>query len=238
MAVKFKSLTCSGRQAVVLLSGGLDSAATLYFAKRKGFKCSCLIFDYGQRHRREIEAAKRVAQSAKCKYQIIKINLPWKGSSLLDKKIKIPEVARSPGRRAISKIPSTYVPARNIIFLSFALSFAEAIGASAIFIGAHSQDYSGYPDCRPAFFSAFSKVISCGTKAGVEKRGIKIKVPLANKNKSQIIRLASRLGVPFVLTRSCYRGGKAPCGACDSCYFRAKGFAGAGLKDPLIKNEG
>jgi 7-cyano-7-deazaguanine synthase len=223
------------KSAVVLLSGGLDSAATLYFAKRRGFKCYCLIFDYGQRHRREIETAKRLAQGARCEYKILKIDLPWKGSSLLDRNLKVPGAAKSERRMAAGKIPSTYVPARNIIFLSFALSFAEAIGAGAIFIGAHAQDYSGYPDCRPAFFRAFARASSCGTKAGATKRKIKIETPLINKNKAQIIRLGKSLGVPFGLTWSCYRGTKSPCGRCDSCYFRAKGFKEAGLKDPLIK---
>jgi len=229
MANKNKSLPAC-RQAVVLLSGGLDSATTLYFAKAEGFDCACLIFDYGQRHLREIEAAKRLAASAKCVYRVIKIDFPWKGSSLLSRKIKLPR-----SNRAGSAIPSTYVPARNIIFLSFALSFAESIGARAIFIGAHAQDYSGYPDCRPDFFRAFSKVSLCGTKAGIEKRKIEIKTPLINKNKAQIIRLGNRMGVPFGSTWSCYRGGKAPCGKCDSCYFRAKGFKEAGIKDPLLK---
>jgi len=223
------------RKAVVLLSGGLDSATTLYLAKKRGFKCLCLIFDYHQRHRREIESAKRIASAANCPWRIIKINLPWKGSALLDKDIKIPELTDSRTHGLTNKIPSTYVPARNIIFLSFALSYAEAKQASAIYIGAHIQDYSGYPDCRPEFFSAFNKVISCGTKSGVEKRKIKIESPLIHKNKAQIIRIAGALGVPFELTWSCYRGGRIPCGECDSCYFRAKGFREAGIKDPLIK---
>jgi 7-cyano-7-deazaguanine synthase len=232
----------AGRQAVVLLSGGLDSATTLYFARSQGYKCSSLIFDYGQRQRKEIAAAKKIAQSANCRWQVVKIRLPWKGSSLLDRKIKIPAVTKSPclaGRQAshkvTSSVPNTYVPARNIIFLSFALSFAEAIKAEAIFIGAHVQDYSGYPDCRPEFYQAFSKVISVGTKAGVEKKEIKVIVPLINKNKAQIIRLGSRLDVPFELTWSCYQGGRKPCGRCDSCYFRAKGFKDLGIKDPLLR---
>jgi 7-cyano-7-deazaguanine synthase len=221
------------RSAVVLLSGGLDSATTLYIAKRDGFKCRCLIFDYGQRHKREIDSARRVALAAHSPYKIIKLNLPWKGSALLDKKIKIP-ACRS-GRPAGGKIPSTYVPGRNIIFLSFALSYAEASGASALYIGAHTQDYSGYPDCRASFFRAFDKVISAGTKSGVEKRRLKVIAPLVNKNKAQIIRIGRRLGVPFALTWSCYRGGRIPCDRCDSCYFRARGFQEAGIKDPLLK---
>ena len=214
------------KQAVVLLSGGLDSATTLYIAKEQGFKCYCLIFDYGQRHKREIESAKVVAKKANCRAQVVKISLPWKGSSLLDNKIPILERPKKE-----KGIPQTYVPARNIIFLSFALSCAEAIGASAIFIGAHAQDYSGYPDCRPEFYRAFNKVISCGTKAGAGIKRIEIKTPLINKGKSQIIKLGNSLGVPFKLTWSCYRGAKAPCGKCESCYYRAKGFKEAGIRD-------
>jgi len=217
-----------------LLSGGLDSATTLYFARSQGYKCFCLIFDYGQRHKREIESAKKIARAANCPYKIIKINLPWKGSALLDKKIKIPKLANLRTCELANKIPSTYVPARNIIFLSFALSFAETIGAKAIFIGAHSQDYSGYPDCRPEFYRAFDRVISVGTKSGVEKKEIKIRTPLIDKTKAQIIRLGKKLGVPFELTWSCYEGGRVPCGKCDSCYFRAKGFKEAGIPDPFF----
>lgn len=216
------------KRAVVLLSGGLDSATTLYLAKKQGFKCHCLIFDYGQRHRREIKAAKAIARSANCEYRILKIKLPWRGSSLLDKNLK---VAKTQGHKVASNIPSTYVPGRNIIFLSFALSYVEAIKAAAIFIGAHTQDYSGYPDCRPEFYRAFSKVIVTGMKSGVEKRKIQIKTPLIRKTKAQIIRLGKSLGVPFGLTWSCYRGGKEPCGTCDSCYFRMKGFREAGIRD-------
>jgi len=219
------------KKAIVLLSGGLDSATTLYLAKAKGFKCNCLIFDYGQRHDREIDSAKKIAKKAGCSWQIIKIKLPWKGSALLDKKINLPGGFAN---RAKEKIPFTYVPGRNIIFLSFALSFAESVGAKDIFIGAHAQDYSGYPDCRPEFYRAFSKVISTGTKAGVEKKPIKIETPLINKSKAQIIKLGLKLGVPFELTWSCYHGGARPCEKCDSCYFRIKGFKELGKTDPLL----
>lgn len=217
-----------------MLSGGLDSAVVLYDARKKGYHCHCLIFDYGQRHRREIQSAKSIAQGASCPFKILKIRLPWKGSSLLDTKLKVPS-AKGP---VSSKIPSTYVPARNIIFLSFALSYAEAINAEAIFIGAHSQDYSGYPDCRPGFYHAFSGVVRSGTKAGVEGKEIKVNTPLIRMNKAQIILLGKRLGVPFKLTWSCYKGGKRPCGLCDSCRFRAKGFQEANLKDVFSLNMG
>lgn len=224
------------KKAVVLLSGGVDSATTLYIARRKGFRCFCLIFDYGQRHHREIKSAKAIAQKAGCKYQIIKIKLPWGGSALLDNKIAIPvkPVNRPTGRPA-DIIPSTYVPGRNIVFLSFALSFAETVKAEAIFIGAHAQDYSGYPDCRPEFFRAFNSVIAKGTKAGVESKGVEVITPIIHGTKSQIIKLGLRLGVPFKLTWSCYRGGNLPCGKCDSCYYRKKGFEEAGIEDPISR---
>jgi 7-cyano-7-deazaguanine synthase len=224
------------RKAIVLLSGGMDSAVTLYFAKEKGFDCHCLIFDYGQRHKREIESAKAIAKKAGCPYRVLRIELPWRGSSLLDRKVSLPRgVNRQIGKRA--NIPTTYVPGRNIIFLSFALSFAEGIGAKAIFIGAHTQDYSNYPDCRRDFFQAFSRVIKKGTRSGVEAGGIKIQTPLISKGKSEIVKLGMRLRVPFEITWSCYRGGSHPCGKCDSCHFRAKGFAEAGIPDPLLDNQ-
>lgn len=222
------------KTAVILLSGGLDSATTLFFAKKKGYRCYCLIFDYGQRHRREIESAKRIAQSANCPCETLKINLPWKGSSLLDNKLKIPQ-GHEPRAKRLNVIPSTYVPARNIIFLSFALSFAEAIKAEAIFIGANALDYSGYPDCRPKFYDDFTKIIKSGTKTGVERRPIRIITPLISKTKAKIIELGVKLGVPYELTWSCYRGARYPCGKCDSCRFRAKGFRQAGKADPLLK---
>ncbi|MDD5669906.1 MAG: 7-cyano-7-deazaguanine synthase QueC [Candidatus Omnitrophica bacterium] len=226
------------RKAVVLLSGGLDSATALYYAKKKGYNCLCLIFDYGQRHTREIVCARKIADAAQCPYYLLPICMPWQGSALLNKKISLPSVFHDqPGAitaRRLNDIPVTYVPARNIIFLSFALSCAEAIGARSIFIGAHAQDYSGYPDCRPEFYRAFEGVIAAGTKAGTEHKKITVHTPLIDKTKAGIIRLGSSLGVPFELTWSCYAGGKRPCGKCDSCYFRAKGFEEAGIKDPVI----
>ncbi len=223
----------NSKHPVVLLSGGLDSAVTLYIAKQQGYSCKCLIFNYGQRHKREIECARRIAKAAKFEYRVLKINFPWKGSSLLDKRIKIPK-GRDISCRENKKIPSTYVPGRNIIFLSFAISFAESVSAEAVFIGAHTQDYSDYPDCRKEFFLSFSKVIKTGTRLGVEGKEIKILTPLINRGKAEIIKLGISLGVPFGLTWSCYNGGSKPCGKCDSCRFRAKGFQEAGRVDPLI----
>ena len=216
------------KKAIVLLSGGLDSATILYYAIKKGFTPSCLIFFYGQRHHKEIKQAVAVAKKARCEYKVVKIDLPWKGSSLLDKKMKLPL------RRVMNTndIPSTYVPARNIIFLSYAASYAEAIGARAIFIGANAIDYSGYPDCRPEFFKAYEQVLKKGLKTGVEGQMIEIFVPLLRLSKAQIIQLGLELKVPYALTWSCYRGGNRPCGQCESCQLRERGFETIGLKDP------
>jgi len=216
--------------AVVLLSGGLDSSTTLYYALKKGYKVRALIFDYGQRHNREIKSAKKIAQSAGVEYTVVKIRLPWGGSVLLDPKAKLPKA-----NLKRKDIPPTYVPARNIIFLSYALSFAEANKCKAIFIGANAIDYSGYPDCRPQFIRAFQRVAEVGTKSGVTGNKIKIYAPLIKLKKSEIIKLAVKLGVPLEHTWSCYKGGKEPCGVCDSCKLREKGFKEAGLEDPLWK---
>ena len=214
------------KKAVVLLSGGLDSATTLYHARAKGYDVHALIFDYGQRHRREIAAARKIAQTARVPFEVVKISLPWKGSALLDASIHVPSAGVKKGM-----IPVTYVPARNIIFVSFAASFAEAIGARVIFIGANAVDYSGYPDCRPSFFKAFQAALDKGLKAGVEHKGVRIMTPLIDLTKADIVRLGARLGVPFHLTWSCYNGSKKPCRVCDSCRLRAQGFAQAGVED-------
>lgn len=216
------------KKAVILLSGGLDSATTLYYAKHRGYKVHALIFDYGQRHKKEVKCALKIAKSAKCPFKLVKIDLPWKGSALLDKKMKVPR-----NRRLDSNdIPPTYVPARNIIFLSFAASYAEAVGAQKIFIGANAVDYSGYPDCRPDFFKAFGKVLVKGLKTGVEGRKISVETPLILKTKAQIVRLGLKLNVPYALTWSCYSGLRRMCGQCDSCRLRQRGFDAAGIKDP------
>ena len=214
-------------KAIVLFSGGLDSTTLLYYVQSQKYQPYCLIFDYGQRHRKEIEHAKRLARKLHCEFQVVKIALPWQGSSLLDKTMALPQ------REQINpkEIPSTYVPARNIIFLSFAVSWAEALGANAVFIGANAIDYSGYPDCRPEFFNAFQRTLKKGLKSGVEGNDIKIYAPFLRKTKAQIIRLGMKFKVPYHLTWSCYEGGRTPCGKCDSCLLRRRGFEEAGYTD-------
>ena len=218
------------KSAIVLLSGGLDSATTLFYAIKQGYQVHALIFDYGQRHDKEIKCGVTVAKAAQCPYEVVKISLPWKGSALLDKTINVPHQRKLDAK----DIPVTYVPARNIIFLSFAASYAEAVRAQKIYIGANAIDYSGYPDCRPDFFAAYSKVLEKGLKTGVEGHKIKVETPLIRLSKTAIIRLGIKLKVPYELTWSCYEGGRRPCGECDSCRLRAKGFMDAGLKDPLM----
>lgn len=221
------------KKCIVLLSGGLDSTTTLYYVLSKKFKPVCLIFDYGQRHRKEIKYAKKIAESLKLKYFIIKINLPWKGSSLLDINKSIP----THKKLSRSTIPSTYVPARNIIFLSYAVSLAEVIKANYIFYGANQIDFSGYPDCRKNFIETFQTMVNKSTKLGLSGKKIKIVAPLINYSKSQIVKLALKLKVPIHLTWSCYRGEKKPCNECDACKYRKLGFKKAGVIDPLLLNK-
>jgi len=210
------------KKVIVLLSGGIDSSTTLYIARHQGYKPFCLIFDYHQRHRREIKSAKKIAQSIRADYKLIKISLPEGESSLLNPNI--------PLKSEKKKIPLTYVPARNIIFLSYAVSYAESSETSAIFIGANQIDYSGYPDCRETFISAFNEVI----KEGTRRKNIKVIAPLIKMTKGEIIKLGMKLKVPYHLTWSCYAGGEKPCLKCDSCKFRLKGFKEAGINDPLL----
>ena len=221
------------RKAIVLLSGGLDSATALFWAKDRGYQTHCLLFDYGQRHKKEIGCAVRLAKVSKSPFRIVQFRLPWGGSALLDRKSKLPR-KRSLKDMAGGAIPPTYVPARNTIFLSFALSYADALPAEGIVIGANAVDFSGYPDCRPDYMSAIEKAAELGTRAGAEGKKIKILTPLIHLSKAMIIRLGRKLGVPYQLTWSCYQGGKKPCGVCDSCLIREKGFMDAGFSDPLL----
>jgi 7-cyano-7-deazaguanine synthase len=221
------------KKAVCLISGGLDSAVSAFIAKNRGYDLFALSFVYGQRHNKEIDCAKKIALTLDVKKHVIfDINIgQFGGSSLVDESIK-PEIDHK--LEDIGKnIPNTYVPARNTIFLSVALGFAEAIGADAIFIGATFTDYAGYPDCRPKYFKAFQKMADLATKKGVIGKSIQIMTPVLNLSKAEIIKKGSKLGVPFDKTWSCYLGKEKACGRCDSCLLRLKGFKEAGLKDPL-----
>lgn len=220
------------KKAVVLLSGGLDSAVTLYMARKKGHDCLCLIFDYGQRHKKEIEQAKRIAEASGSDFEVIRLPFRWKGSSLVDRRVKMP-LGRTKGQIKKGGIPSTYVPCRNTVFLSIAASLAESIGAGSVFIGAHYEDSSGYPDCTKEYLEAFARALELGTKAGKEG-SLKLEFPLIKKTKAEIIKTGASLGVPFALTWSCYSGGSKPCKKCDSCVLRSDGFKEAGIVDPLI----
>ncbi len=220
-----------------MLSGGLDSATTLTIAHNEGFQCYALTFRYGQRHEREIEAAKRIANSlGVIEHRIIDIDLAgFGGSALTDPNIEVPKDRANLGD--LDRIPPTYVPARNTIFLSYALAWAEVLGVFDIFIGVNSTDYSGYPDCRAEFIAAFEKTANLATAAAVQGEGrYQIHTPVINMTKAQIILAGTKLGVDYSLTHSCYdpdEQGRS-CGRCDSCRLRLKGFAEAGLKDPIV----
>ena len=220
--------------AVCLLSGGLDSATSLGVARRDGFDCYALSFDYGQRHRIELEAAARVARHFGVReHRVIRIDLRAFGGSALTADIAVPKHASveelPPG------IPITYVPARNTIFLAYAMAWAEVLESSDVFIGVNAIDYSGYPDCRPEFIAAFEKMANLATKAGVEGRTtLRIHTPLLRLDKAGIVKLAAEVGVDFAATHSCYDPDPhgRPCGQCDSCLLRRKGFREAGIEDP------
>lgn len=221
------------KKAVCLISGGLDSCTTVHIAKNDGYDIYALSFNYGQRHDKEINCAKEIAKSINAKDHII-FNLDldkFGGSSLVDKSKKIHENEKLEN---IGKtIPSTYVPARNTVFLSIALAFAEAIDADSIFIGATATDYSGYPDCRPEYINAFQSMANLATKKGVEGNSIKIKAPLIKMSKGEIIKKGLQLNAPLQKTWSCYKGGQKACGRCDSCLLRLKGFKEAKIDDKI-----
>jgi 7-cyano-7-deazaguanine synthase len=229
-------LSHSEKRAICLLSGGLDSSTCLAIARTGGFACYCLSFDYGQRHAQELRAAANVARQLGAKeHRTVKIDLRTFGGSALTGDIDVPKDRDE--RRMAAGIPITYVPARNTIFLAFALAYTEVNGAGDIFLGVNAIDYSGYPDCRPEFIAAFEQMANLATKAAVE--GIsrfKIHTPLIQMTKAEIVRKAVELGVPLSLTHSCYDPDAAgrPCGRCDSCALRRKGFEEAGVTDPLL----
>ncbi len=210
------------KKAVVLFSGGLDSTTVLYYALSKGYKVSCLIFDYGQKHKKEIKTASKIAKMLNLNYSVIKIAIPWCKSSLVDKSVKVPE------HKTIKEgyVPTTYVPGRNTIFLSYAVSYAETIKAQAIFLGVNAVDFSSYPDCTPSYLKAMRDVLKS------LKNNIEIIAPIERMSKNEIIKLGLNLKVPYKYTWSCYNGKKIPCGTCDSCKLRAKGFKEVGINDP------
>ncbi len=227
------------KPAVILLSGGIDSAATLAIAREDGFIPHAISFRYGQRNIWELDSAKRLAEAMSVrKHLIVDVDLEAiGGSALTAKDIAVPKQADSSG--AGGRVPVTYVPARNLIFLSLGLAWAETLNASDLFIGVHSSDYSGYPDCRSDFIASFERTANLGTRAGVGGRSISIRAPLIGMTKAEIIRRGTELGVDFSLSRSCYdpdQTGRA-CGRCDSCRLRKKGFSEAGIADPTTYQE-
>lgn len=225
----------SDRRGVVLLSGGLDSATVAAIARHQGYAVHALSIDYGQRHRFELDAAQRVARSlGAATHATVRVDLAQFGGSALTAEIAVPK-SRSAAELSAG-IPITYVPARNTVFLSLALAYAEVLGAADLFVGVNAVDYSGYPDCRPEYIAAFERLANLATKAGVDGRlQFRVHAPLVECTKAQIIRRGVELGVDYGLTHSCYDPDPAgrPCGACDACLLRRRGFAEAGLVDPL-----
>lgn len=220
------------KKAVIIFSGGLDSTTCMGMALERGYELLPITFDYGQKHHIEIENARSVAEyyGVTKQHKVIKLGFlrDFGGSALTDESIEVPV-----GENEASEIPVTYVPGRNLLFLSIATSYAEASGADAIYIGVNALDYSGYPDCRPAFIHKFEEVIALATKVGIEGESVQIATPLIELSKADIVREGVRLKVPYHLTTSCYNGRAEACGVCDSCRLRLKGFADAGLKDPI-----
>ncbi|MDR3306844.1 MAG: 7-cyano-7-deazaguanine synthase QueC [Endomicrobium sp.] len=211
------------KKAVILFSGGVDSTTVLYYAINKGYKCGCLLFDYDQRHKKEIKSALKIAKVVKAEHSIVKIFLPWSNDVLTNKDKKVPVHKILP-----KSVPHTYVPGRNTLFLSYALSYAQSINAEAIFIGVNAVDFSNYPDCTANFIKAYNGVLKAlNTK-------ITVQTPLLKMNKAQIIKLGMKLNVPYERTWTCYNGYSKPCMECDSCKLRAKGFKEAKLLDPSL----
>ena len=225
------------KKAVILVSGGLDSATVVAMAKAEGYACYAVSFDYGQRHRAELDAANRVAAAAGVEeHRIVTIDLSqFGGSALTDEAIDVPEANASE-----EAIPITYVPARNTVFLSLALAWSEVLEACDIFVGVNAVDYSGYPDCRPAFINAYEHMANLATRAGVEQQRLTVHAPLIDLTKAEIVQQGTALGVDYSLTVSCYQADDtgAACGVCDSCYLRREGFANAGIPDPTRYAEG
>ncbi len=223
----------SDKKAIILFSGGLDSTTCLYWALKQGYTCETLTVSYGQRHEREVRAAAEIAKRLGVKQHEITLHMPWlAASSLVDAQQTIPN--QSLADITSGQVPSTYVPGRNLMFLSIAASLADVVQADAIVAGPNAIDFSGYPDCTPAFFQSAAQAINLGTVRGV-RNGIEVLAPLMNLSKTEIVKLGSQLGVPFELTWSCYKGGEKPCGCCDSCKLRARGFAQAGVIDGAVK---
>lgn len=218
------------KKAVILLSGGLDSTTAVYLAKSKGYEVYTIAFDYGQRHDKELNLAKEISKKVGAKeHKVVKLNMnAWGGSALTDENIEVPDFTGE------GEIPVTYVPARNMIFLSIAASYAEALGAQSIFIGVSEVDYSGYVDCRQEFLDAMEVAINKGTVMGAEEgKKIKIEAPFIDMTKTEEIELGVKLGVDYGMTWSCYKGGEKACGICDSCQLRLNAFKKAGLEDPI-----
>ncbi|MBO7745582.1 7-cyano-7-deazaguanine synthase QueC [Paenibacillus sp. MWE-103] len=225
------------KKAVIILSGGLDSTTCMGYAKEAGYELYPISFDYGQRHIIELENARAVAEhyGTLDRYKVVQLGFlrEFGGSALTDDSIDVPKTGTEPVPDEPGEIPVTYVPGRNLLFLSIATSYAETVGAEAIYIGVNALDYSGYPDCRPEFIAKVQDVIALATKVGVEGKPISIETPLIHLTKAGIVAEGLRMGVPYRLTTSCYNGEKEACGECDSCRLRLKGFAEAGTTDPI-----